>query len=793
MRVEKTLEPGKLVRDAPQELRRVFLSEAQPGEVVVSLLETATDEQLRSGSARLWVALTDRRALILASGDAGDSYVQVAETSSVSRRGRLGRDELSIGDRVLKCPFLRGGSEFKQFVNLAEAHRIERLRSAAKERLDEGQPEIAAIIAQAGLNSENDPTLHTIRVIGLVKSGASNELGTAIVALVSADRDLTHWDWLYDSIHDDGRVLWMMYQATQEVGIAHVLRAKLDELRRIPPSDALTAELAITMDADEGALAEGLERARAWRMSNAISAKTLLSACTTLGRAGLDTEPLHRHRATTLAELGNLDDALTEVRRALDLESTAESLRVLADLSIRAGSAQDAMEPLELLLEMGHDDAWIRSMLADGYESQNRLDDALSTREIALEQLLAGDPEAEHLAAERRALARLHRTIASAYPSDERDVRLACADLLDRGLDWAARLVDMPSRVFAGTELSVTLELLAARRLTDGDTTACLSYEEEIIDHKAEHPKMRPPPSLLAGGLTGIWSPHDPGESVVHADKKSARARYGVGDRTTVHLGRGVGRGLHRVEIKLAIPSDVRPSYLSDKVRGQLELEIIPPRVRFPMSVAPCHDAEAIGSALPEERDGSGRHDLQALLSTSLWSFGEPQTVEVKALLKGERLPTRIDASIVAVERMRPPHKGLRVIESLSWSYPLFPYELREGVIDRRLYLDMPRDGLTTGIWTWFELVWCVEVKLMRKEKAEATVEIPILLRYPPSDPYSVAPPDDTNPSEASTSDQEKRDAELVEGLQNPTLNESDPNATLPSSVIPVPDSEPKP
>lgn len=787
MRVEKTLEPGKLVRDAPDELRRVFLSEAQPGEVIVSLLETATDEQLSSGGARLWVALTDRRALILASGGAGDSFVRVAETSSVSRRGRLGRDELTIGDRVLKCPLLRGGSEFKQFANLAEAHRIERLRSAAKERLNEDQNEIAAIIAQAGLNYEDDPTLHTIRVIGLVKADATNELGAAIVALVKADRDLSHWDWLYDSIRDDGKVLWMVYQAAQEVGIAQEIRSKLVELKQTTPSDALTAELAITMYADEGSLADGFDRAIAWRTENTISAKTFLSACTTLSRAGFDTEPLHRFRSITLAELGNLNDALTAIRRALELESTPESLRVLADLTIRAGSAQDAIEPLEKLLEIGHDDAWIRSMLADGYEAQNRFDDALSTREIALERLLDGDPEAEQVAAERRALARLHRNIASSYPTDEHDVRLACADLLDRGLDWAARIIDMPTRVFAGTELTVNLEVLAARPLTDGNVKACLTYEEEIIDQKADQPTVRQPPSLLVGGLTGVWSPHDLDESVVHADKKTARARYGVGDQTTVHLGRGIGRGLHRAKIDLAIPSDVRPSYHSEKVRGQLELEITPPRVRFPMTVAPCHAPETIASALPEERDGTGRHDLQALLSTSLWSFGEPQMVEVKALLKGDRLPTRLDATIVAVERMRPPHKGVRVIESLSWSYPLFPYELREGVIDRRLYLDMPREGLTTGIWTWFELVWRVEVKLMRKEKVDATVEIPILLKFPPSDPVTRDPREGT-PSSTSASQDDDVGTEADSRLQSRLISSHDPNETLPGSVIPITD-----
>ena len=61
-RFERTLVPGKLLREPPDVVRRVLATELQSGEVVVSLLETASEHPLGSGGATVWVALKIGRA-----------------------------------------------------------------------------------------------------------------------------------------------------------------------------------------------------------------------------------------------------------------------------------------------------------------------------------------------------------------------------------------------------------------------------------------------------------------------------------------------------------------------------------------------------------------------------------------------------------------------------------------------------------------------------------------------------------------------------------------------------------
>ena len=43
-----------------------------------------------------------------------------------------------------------------------------------------------------------------------------------------------------------------------------------------------------------------------------------------------------------------------------------------------------------------------------------------------------------------------------------------------------------------------------------------------------------------------------------------------------------------------------------------------------------------------------------------------------------------------------------------------------------------PRQAPPSWKWTWFELTWQLQVSLLRKDKSEATAEVPILLRYAP-------------------------------------------------------------
>lgn len=733
MRVERTLAPGKLVREVPGDLRRVLVSEMRSGEVVVSLLETASDEPLRAGAARLWVALTDRRALVLAADAQGDSVVESAETSTVVHRGKLGRDEIVVGARTLKCPLLRGGSEFKQFAKLAEASPLERLQLAARTRLDEGQPAAAAALADAGLEAGHDTSLLTLRVLGLVGSGHEGELGAAIAALVKGDPDLIHWDELFEGVKGHSRALSMLYQAAREAGSASRLRARLEAIRAATPADTTMAELAIAMDVDAGDLIAGLERAVSWRREGAITPQTFLALTTTLHRAGLSTEPLHRRRAATLAKLGNLGEALVEARTAVSLERTHRALRVLSDVLIQSGRASEAVEPLEQLLAEGVDEYWIRSKLAEAYEAAGRLAEALATREQALVALLAGESHGGQAEPERRALARLHRAIAPSLDPETREVRLACADLLDRGLDWAARLVSPPGRLFAGDRLETTVEILAARRLADDPVTATLSFEEEITDSKPSPAPAPPlPPRLLADGITGTWpAPGDDGEIVIDG-KRNARARYGVGPKVSLDLPGGLERGLHRATIALEVPADVRPAYESDRAHGRLDLEVTPPRARFPLRVALRH-AKNPPPSYPLEREGSGKHSLRITVPDPSWSLGRNATVAVKAQLDPSRLPSRLEVALLATERFRPPHKGERVVETHAWGFPVFDYEIEEQALDRTLVLELPRDDMTTATWTWFELVWTVSVRLVRKDKIEASADVPIWLKYPAS------------------------------------------------------------
>jgi tetratricopeptide (TPR) repeat protein len=733
MRVERTLAPGKLVREASGELRRVLVSEMRSGEVVVSLLETASDEPLRSGATRLWVALTDRRALVLAADSHGDSVVESAEASTVVHRGKLGRDEIVVGARTLKCPLLRGGTEFKQFAKLAEASPIERLQIAARTRLGEGHAAAAAALADAGLEVGSDTSLLTLRVLGLVESDHDGELGAAIAALVKGDPDLIHWDELFEGLRSHSRALSMLYQASREAGSASRLRARLDQLRAATPGDTTMAELAIAMDVDAGDLAEGLERAVAWRREGAITPQTFLALSATLNRAGLSTEPLHRRRAATLAKLGNLGEALEEARKAVSLDRTHRALRVLSDVLILSGRASEAVEPLEQLLAEGEDEYWIRSKLAEAYEAAGRLAEALTTRERALISLLASESHGGQAEPERRALARLHRAIAPSLDAETREVRLACADLLDRGLDWAARLIEPPGRLFAGDRLETTVEILAARRLGDEPVTATLSFEEEITDAKPEPSPAPPlPPRILADGVTGVWPATSDDGEVVLDGKRNARARYGVGPKVALELPGGLELGLHRAKISLEVPADVRPAYESDRAHGRLDLEVSPPRARFPLRVALRH-ANNPPPSYPLEREGTGKHGLKILVPDPSWALGGNATVTVKAQLDPSRLPTRLEVALLATERLRPPHKGERIVETHAWGFPIFGYELEERTMDRTLVLELPRDDATTATWTWFELVWSVSVRLVRKDKIEASAEVPIWLKYPAS------------------------------------------------------------
>lgn len=732
-RVEKTLVPGKLVREPTEAFRRVLASEVQSGEVVVSLLETATELTLHGGSAKVWVALTDRRALALAVDEQGTSKVEAVDASTVERRGKFGRDEITLGDQTYKCPLMRGGSEFKQFAQLAAVHPVERIRQAARMRLDEGQAEAAVALAEAGLDQERDPTLLTLRVLALIETEAHHELGLGLTDLVRGDPDLSHWKELETAIDDDSQLLTMLYTAANEAGIAAKVRSRLPHIRTAEPKDAATVELAATMDADEGQLDKGLDRLVSWREDNKITAKSFLSAAAILAAAGLDSEPFHRHRATALAEVGRLAEALEAADRALFERETPQTLRVKGDLLIRANRAADAVEPLERLLELGEDDYWVRSHLAEGQEARKQLDEAVTHRELALAQLDNLEEEPERSAAERRALARLHRSIAAELSDGEREMRIAYADLLERGLDWAARLVEVPEKVFAGSTLEATVEILAARQLTQGRTSASLSFVEEIIAPKAEQVEIPEAPSLLAGGIAGTWPREDEEEEkMVNPGKKGARVRYPVGKPAWVGLDDGQSRGLHRASVNLPVPTDIRPSYGSEQVRAVMELQLSPPGARFPVEVLACHDPGAETGRHAEEREGTGKIDTTLTVENTAWSFGRPAAFHLSARLNGDRIPTFIEASLLATERMRPPHKGERPIETLTWTFPVFRHERRRGIIERDLHLDLPDEGLCTGLWTWFELYWELRVRLLRKDRPESSAEVPVLLLHPP-------------------------------------------------------------
>lgn len=756
-RADLTLVPGKLVREPPDAVYRVLGSELQTGEVVVALLETASEQALRSGGARIWVVLTDRRAIQVAADGQGDSFIRASDTSTVEHKGKLGRDEITLGETTLKCPLLRGGSEFKQFAALASAHSQERLRQAARLRLEEDEPGAAIALCDAGLDREQDPALLTIKVQAMIAEERYTELNTALSALVTGDPDLKYWKDLYESLEGDSRALWLLYQAAREGGNAAKVRELLSDLRRAKPSDATMAELIVRMDADEDDAEHGLDRAVAWRDRGIITPKTFLRICSILHHAGLHTERLHRQRALTLGDQGQTSDALEAIHQALDVEEKSlASLRVLADLLLRSARAGEAVDPLEQLLEAGQDDYWIRSKLGEGYEARERLDEAIEARELALERLFVRGGEPEQAASERRSLARLHRGLASSLEGAERDVRLGCADLLERGLDWAARLGSPPEQLLAGGTLEAEVEILAARHLSDDAVTAGLAYEEAVLDPKVEIPELPSAPTLLAGGIAGVWPPDDEEDGVVQTSKRSARVRYSVGDQSWVDMGQGLSRGLHTGRVKIDIPDDVRPTYHGERVKGELELEITPPGARFPLPVAPCHEPGGEGLLRAEEREGSGKIPLKARVPDAAWSLGETGEVEVNAWLENNRIPTEIEVAMIATERMRPPHKGEKTVETLCWTFPVFPYEPEERRIKRTLRLDLPRKGTTTGFWTWFELVWAVRVRLLRKERPEAAAEVPILLRFPlgtseiPAPPASgaeEAPPPESGPN----------------------------------------------
>lgn len=732
-RFERTLVPGKLLREPPDVVRRVLATELQSGEVVVSLLETASEHPLGSGGATVWVALTDRRALVLATKDGVESYVRAADTTTVAHKARFGRDEIIVGEHTFKCPLLRGGSEFKAFAQLAEAHHLERLRHAARLRLEDGSPDAASALCAAGLDREQDPGLLTLNVIALAKQEKYPELGPALKTLMAGDPGLSHWRELYEQVGKDSRTLWMLYQASHEANNAPKARSLLSDLRATPPADTVFAELISWMDADEGELEGGLARAAAWRDRGVIDTKSFLTICAILQRGGLDTEPLYRQWALALAQLGQTKEALDAIQQALTRAREAESLRILADLLLRSARAAEAVVPLEQLLEAGHDDAWIRSRLGEGYEALGRLDDAVASRELALERLLAlPDSEADHVAGERRALARLHRTRASSQHGSERDVSLACSELLERGADWAARLTSAPSSLLAGSALEATVEVLAARRLGHGPTTACLTSLEAVLDPKAETSPPPPPPALMSGGVIGTWpAAREVEDGVVLAGKRSSAVRHAAGEAIVVEMPAGLPRGLHQGRIALVVPNDVRPTYQGERVRGELELEVTPPGVRFPIRVAPRHEPRRDGQPRSEQREGSGKLPLKVRVPDAAWSFGEAGEVEIEVRLDGSRTLTSLEVSLVATERMRPPHKGERMVETYTWAFPVFAYEAEEGVVKRRVRLELPLRGTTTGFWTWFELVWVVQVRALRKDKAEVEVEVPVLLRYP--------------------------------------------------------------
>ncbi len=796
-RVERTIVPGSLVREPAEELRKVVASEAKSGEVIVSLLETATDEVLDNGPARLWVVLTDRRALVVAANEQGDSHAETADATTVSRKGKLGRDELTIGGRKLKCPLLRGGSEFKQFAALAEAHPIERLRIAARTRFDEEQWDATVALAGAGLDQGPDAMLLTLRVTAIVAAEKYSDLGNAMLALVKNDPNLSLWKELEESIGEDSRALQVLYQSAVEAGVGSKIRARLTFLRAGRPRDQLSAELAISMDADEGSLDEGLERIMGWRTSGSVTAETYLNATAVLFKAGLDCEPLHRTRAMTLAETGNLGDAVEAIERALGLDKTTESLRVQADLLLRARRAIEAIAPLEGLVELGEDDYWIRSKLGEAYEAHDDIGQAISSRERAIDRLDESSISPERAAAERRALARLHRQFATEVSTEERELRLAYADLLERGLDWAARLIDPPDIVFAGTTLETTVEILAARRLTKGATTASLSYLEEIIAPKTDRPSPPPAPALLAGGIAGTWPPEEDDSEEIKTGKKSARVRYSIGEETWAGLGDGQPRGLHRATLRIAIPGDVRPSYTSERVKGQLDLEISPPGARFALVVGTCHELSAVNTERVEEREGKGRLPLRARISDADWALGHAGRVDIESRLGLEKVPTKIELSLIATERMRPPHKGERVVETLTWTAPIFSYEHDLAELDRSISIELPTSGTTTGFWTWFEVVWNLRVRLLRKEKPEATVEVPVLVRYPAIEPeisaIETSPPHMTkgvtqteSPDCAPSTDAEDSTDDT---MKTQLMREHDPRATLPGGILmPPPD-----
>lgn len=744
--LEDSLAPGKLVREPPGAVRRLLSAEAQDGEVVVALLETATEQVLASGSAKAWVALTDRRALVVAALSDGDAFVQAAEASAVSHKARLGRDDLTVGELTLRCPLLRGG-EHKLLASLAAAEPVERLRRAARARLEENEPAAAAALTAAAMARSADQGILALRARALVSLERFDELGPVLTALTVADPELSFWSEAEATLAASPRALWMLYQATDETSVAHVARPKLKALVGGRPTHPLLAELAVRIDADEGRLEGGFGRAAAWFDEGAIDAATLLAACDTLGKAGLDSEPLHRRRAQALAALGRAEEALGAVRRALERSRTREGLRLEAELLLGRGDPAAALGSLEALLAAGGDDSWTHGRLGEAYEALDRLDDALGARECALAHVLdaPADPPAE--ARERRALARIHGRLAAAAEGEARQAHVAAAALLEAGHDWAARLVGAPPLLLAGSTFEARLELIAARTLRLGAATAGLVFEERLFDPKdppAEE-SLGPPP--LEGWTVGRWpAPREGDEEVVHAERKTALARYGLGRKAALALPEELGRGLHEAELSLVAPAETLPTYRGERVLASLRVVVSPLGARFRLAASRRHGAAE--AAEPETREGTGKAKLEVTVPRPAFCFGRQGVAEVDARPAPGREVEAIEVALVATERMRPPHRGERPLGTLCWTFPIFDYERDEGRILRPLAVQLPDRGLATAEWTWFEVEHTLRVRLLRKEKPEAVAELPVSLLHPPAE--GAAPAEGASPAEAA-------------------------------------------
>jgi tetratricopeptide (TPR) repeat protein len=734
-RLEQTLVAGKLVRRAPDPIKELLLAKARAGEVLVALLETASEQNLRSGAGRIWIALTDRRALLLATHDDGDSWADVVDPATMSHRGRLGRDEITVGERRLKCPLLRGGNDFKHLIQLAEGTRGERLLEAATLRMEEQAPAAAAALAEAGLAGEpDDPDLLALRARALLADERHSELPEALAQLLGVDPELSFWKELHHAIDGNVEVLWMLYEAAQRTGTAAPVRARLVNLRARRPSDDSTARLAITMDADEGSLESGLQRATKWQQDHALSHEGFLACCEVLNKAGLHTEPLYRHQAVILGQLGRQEEALAAVQRGLALEETPDLLRVQARILVESNRAGEAVAPLERLLQLAHDDAWVRANLGQGLEALGRFDEAIDCREVGLLYLCAEAPDGDRAAAERQALARLHRTRADFLSGEEKQVRLACATLLEQGFDWAARMHDPPRIVLAGTDVHTEVEIIAARQLAEAPIIASLSYQETVVDGKQAWPATaEAPASVMEEGIAGQWPTARTDRDRVETEPGRTRVRYDIGREAPTNLDQGLARGHHQARVALPVPADVPPSHGGDRTRGELLLELTPPGASFPIPVGSCHPLSSHQEPqTPAVGEGTGKHPLTVTVANPAWSLGQQATLKLSARLAGDRQPTRIEVALVATERMRTPHKGERALERLAWTMPIFDYEQTDGSLHRLLHLDLPRQAPPSWKWTWFELTWQLQVSLLRKDKSEATAEVPILLRYAP-------------------------------------------------------------